>query len=92
MFGWGGVILNACKIGNYCGFNCGVLIGQKKSTEKPIIGDYVAFAPGAKAIGDITIGSHVVVAANAVVTKDVSEYSIVGGIPAKIIKPNKVGQ
>ncbi|MDO4165094.1 MAG: acyltransferase [Bacteroides sp.] len=34
----------------------------------------------------VTIGRHVVVAANSVVTKDVPPYSIVAGNPAKIIK------
>ena len=32
------------------------------------------------------VGNHVIVAAGAVVTKDVPEYAIVGGIPAKVIK------
>jgi chloramphenicol O-acetyltransferase type B len=43
---------------------------------------------GAKAIvlDGITIGHGAVVAANAVVTKDVPPYAIVGGVPAKILK------
>lgn len=34
----------------------------------------------------VTIGCHSVVAANSVVNKDVPDYSVVGGTPAKIIK------
>lgn len=34
----------------------------------------------------VTIGDGAVIAANAVVTKDVPPYSMVGGNPAKIIK------
>lgn len=34
----------------------------------------------------MTIGKYAVVAAGAVVTKDVPDYAVVGGIPAKIIK------
>ncbi len=34
----------------------------------------------------VTIGSNVVVAAGAVVTKDVLDNSVVGGVPAKVIK------
>lgn len=47
---------------------------------------HVAFGPGAKAFGNITIGDNVFVAPNAVVTKDDPSNVIVGGIPAKIIK------
>lgn len=41
---------------------------------------------GATILPGITIGENAVVAAGAVVSKDVSDNSIVGGIPAKIIK------
>ena len=34
----------------------------------------------------ITIGNNVVIAAGAVVTKDVPDNSLVGGVPAKLIK------
>ena len=34
----------------------------------------------------VTIGSHVVVAAGAVVTKDVPDNCVVGGVPAKLLK------
>ncbi|MBF1073061.1 MAG: sugar O-acetyltransferase, partial [Solobacterium sp.] len=34
----------------------------------------------------VTIGKYVVVAAGAVVTKDVPDYAVVGGVPAKVIK------
>jgi acetyltransferase-like isoleucine patch superfamily enzyme len=34
----------------------------------------------------ITIGNGAVIAANAVVTKDVPDYAIVGGVPAKLIR------
>jgi len=36
--------------------------------------------------GGVTIGTGAVVAAAAVVTKDVPPYAIVGGVPAKIIR------
>lgn len=51
-----------------------------------IIGDDVWIGTGAIILDGVTIGNHVVVAAGAVVTKDVPEYAVVGGIPARIIK------
>ena len=85
--GGGGAIINCKSMGNYCGVNSGVIIGTNGGEEiKPLIGDHVAFGPGAKAFGNITIGNNVFVAANSVVTKDIPDNCIVGGIPAKIIK------
>lgn len=46
------------------------------------IGDKVTILSG------VTIGRGAVVASNAVVTKDVPEFCVVGGCPAKIIKEN----
>lgn len=37
----------------------------------------------------LTIGNGVVVAAGAVVTKDVGDYEIVGGVPARVIGNGK---
>lgn len=44
------------------------------------IGNNVVILPG------VTIGNAAVIAANAVVTKDVPEKAIVGGVPARLIK------
>ena len=53
---------------------------------RPIkIGDYVWIGVNATILQGITIGEGAVVAAGAVVTKDVEPYTIVGGVPAKKI-------
>lgn len=43
---------------------------------------------GSKAVilDGVKIGNHVIVAAGAVVNKDVPDYAIVGGVPAKVLK------
>lgn len=51
-----------------------------------IIDDDVWIGYGATILSGVHIGQGAVVAAGAVVTKDVPPYAIVGGIPAKVIK------
>ena len=55
-------------------------------SESIIIEDHVWIATRATILKGITIGTHAVVAAGAVVTKDVPPYTVVGGNPAKVIK------
>lgn len=56
---------------------------------KVTIEDYVFIGPRTIIMPNITIGKGAVVAAGAVVTKDVLPYTIVGGIPAQIIGERK---
>lgn len=51
----------------------------------PIIRNRVYIATGAKVLGGIEIGSHCIIGANAVVTKDIPDFSVVAGIPGKVI-------
>ena len=59
---------------------------QGISTQPVVIGDDVWIGANAVILPGVTIGHHVVVAAGAVVTKDVPDNCVVGGIPAKILK------
>lgn len=62
------------------------MIDQGIRTAPVIIRDNVWIGHGAVITKGITIGSGAIIAANAVVTKDVPENAIVGGVPAKIIR------
>lgn len=74
------------KIGKKCWVNQGVTIGYTNDDDCPTLGDNVTVYAGAKILGDVHVGNNVVVAANAVVVKDVEDNCIVGGVPAKVIK------
>jgi acetyltransferase-like isoleucine patch superfamily enzyme len=50
-----------------------------------IIADYVYLATRSMILPGVTVGRGAVVAAGAVVTKDVPPYAIVGGVPARVI-------
>lgn len=50
------------------------------------MGDNCYFGLDCKIFGSVRIGDNVTVGANAVVTKDIPDNAIVGGVPAKIIK------
>ena len=51
-----------------------------------IIDDDVWIGYGATILSGVHIGQGAIVAAGAVVTKDIPPYAIVGGVPAKVIK------
>lgn len=51
-----------------------------------VIEDYVVIGSRVTILPGVTIGKGAVVASGAVVTKDVPPYTVVGGVPAKLIK------
>lgn len=64
-----------------------VPISQQKIITAPIvIGDNCWIGANAVITAGVTLGKHVVVAAGSVVTKDVPPFSVVAGIPARVIK------
>lgn len=62
------------------------LLRNVKSKGPVILGDNVWIGDKATVLPGVTIGDGAIIAANAVVTRDVPAYSVVGGNPAKVIK------
>ncbi len=64
-----------------------VPIGQQLGPHEPVrIGDGSWIGHGAVILPGAQIGRHVIVAAGSVVRGEVADYSIVGGVPAKVIR------
>lgn len=90
IYAYGTIIVNpGARIGKNCIIYPGVTIGGRAFDGCPVIGDNVFIGLGAKVIGKVNVGNNVIIAPNAVVTHDVPDNAIVGGIPAKIIKIGK---
>ena len=56
------------------------------SPRRTVLGNDVWLGAGAQIMAGVKVGNGAIVAAGAVVTKDVPPYAIVGGVPAKVIK------
>ena len=50
------------------------------------IGEGVWIASGAIILGNVNIGRHSVVMAGSIVSKDIPSYSVVAGVPAKVVR------
>ncbi len=87
------------RIGDYCMIGPNTLITtvghpispkgrrERKAQGMPVnIGNDVWIGGNCTILPGVTIGNNVVIAAGAVVTKDVPDNSVVGGVPAKVIK------
>ncbi len=87
-------------IGNHVDIASGVLIYNSEHdinsedfspiSAPVIIEDYVFIGPRAIILPGVKIGKGAAVAAGAVVTKDVLDFKIVGGVPAEVIGERKI--
>ena len=67
-----------------------VTIGAERR-QSPRIGSNVFIGAGAKIIGEITVGDHSRIGANAVVLEDVPPYATVAGVPARVVRQRNRG-
>jgi serine O-acetyltransferase len=84
------VIHGDSVIGDDCLIRHGVTLGNtgyKDLYGAPTLGNRVQIGAGAKLLGRISVGDDAIVGANAVVTRDVPEHAIVGGVPARPLTP-----
>lgn len=75
------VITHDCQIGDFVEISPSVnVLGNVK------IGDYTKLGANSTILPNINIGKGVIVGAGAVVTRNIPDYSVVVGVPARIIK------
>jgi acetyltransferase-like isoleucine patch superfamily enzyme len=92
-------------IGDYVSIDAGVMIYTHDSTAYYVSGGKNDFITGDVIIGsntvigtmsmigcNVTIGEHCVVGAHSFVNKDLPDYSIAAGVPAKVIGKVKIGK
>jgi serine O-acetyltransferase len=87
--GMGVVIGETAEIGTDVTIYHGVTMGGvslEKVKRHPTIEDSVVIGAGAKVLGNIIVGAHSRIGANAVVVKPVPPHSVVVGVPGQIIR------
>ena len=91
--GMGVVIGETSEIGNNVTIYHNVTLGgiapsinsnnQRNTKRHPTLEDNVVVGSGAQILGPITVGKNSLIGSNSVVTKNVSEKSVMAGIPAR---------
>jgi serine O-acetyltransferase len=86
---FGGIILGARAIGSDVILRQNTTLGIASPDDrnaKPVLMDRVNVGAGAVIVGNIVIGEGAVIGANAVVTRDVPPYSLVLGVPGRVVR------
>lgn len=85
------VIGGLTRIGENCDIRHEVTLGGNmgrvvEGRTQPVLGDNIIIGVGAKILGPVVIGNNSIIGANAVVISSFPENSIIGGVPAVLLK------
>ena len=90
------VIMQGTKIDHHCHIAHNVKLGRHNTLANGCIiegsceiGDYNTFGAGVIVQRKVKVGSHCIFGSGAVVTKDVPDYSVMVGNPAKLLRRNE---
>ncbi len=76
-------------VGKNCHIGAGAVLAgviEPPSADPVIIGDNVLVGANAVILEGVKVGNGAVVAAGSIVVKDVEDYTVVAGVPAKVLK------
>lgn len=62
------------------------IAGLDRPRDRPVIANGVSLGAGSVVIGAVTVGEGAIVGANSVVNADVAPYTVVGGVPARVLR------
>ena len=84
----GNEIVAGCNLSIRQGVTIGGNLGKRDERGRPfpVLGDKVLIGSGACIVGPVTIGSNVIIGANAVVTKDLPDNSVFAGYGGAVIR------
>lgn len=83
------VLGGRATVGKNCHVGAGAVLAgviEPPSAKPVIVEDYVVIGANAVILEGVTVGKGAVVAAGAIVVEDVPPYTVVAGVPARVIK------
>ena len=83
------VVGGRAVVGSNCHIGAGAVLAgviEPPSADPVIIGDNVLIGANAVVLEGVKVGKGAVIAAGSVVVSDVEEYTVVAGVPAKMLK------